>query len=510
MKGINRIVFLLLTVLILLCSGCRPSGCNTILPLEEALSSSSAISSMQNELNLEQVPDALPHGARQLHTSLGMVTILEYETSTQDFCTQFSRSYQLYNGDQVAMERLSTSENMDTSVLASWHLSQAGGTVRWFDISTNCWQSASLEPMTLQASCIAVTDSTGGETMLYTPKVYKDLGSGTLQHLPQLDGSLVIEADGNGFTLSLTVPQIPAGCLADWTIVESRQALMDWAGGSDEKFWSSGYALDGDGKWCFDGYYFPSPTTYAPTGDHCYYRLPAAYLVKSLTYGATAIRAAEDLAVAMLDTMGLQQNSFGYFPTLPESQWLRDDYGISGGFYDTRFNTELALIFEKASRWIRCEEFDGIMNRYFDFFVEFAASHHEETNSGGWLVADYFHPDGSAPVHTSLNHQLAEILALYRFSKLLDREDLAQLADRMSLAIQDTAANWICPDNNLHYAWYPNGTYGGVDYPYLTYNDLYNLREYLAEQNRSIPELQTLMDAKLQWMQASGVTGYLH
>lgn len=441
-----------------------------------------------------------------LHTSRGTVAVTE-EASDDALAgtTRSGRTYDLYNGDRVAMGRLETDRNLREPVLVQWRLEAQDAVLRWYDAEHAAWRETPLAAGTYRASCLTVTAG-GGETLIYTPKVYDNLGSGTLRHWPELDGALEVCADGGGFTLGLTVPSMPAGSEAHWTVASSDTALLDWAGGTDGPYWAN-YTLDGDSKWCFDGYYFPSPESYAPSGPDCYYRLPAAYLVKSFVYGGgSGVRAAEDLAVAALDTMARQQNEAGYFPTLPESQWLAESYGIGGGFYDTRFNTDLAEIFYKASQWLRCREFDETMGRYFDFFLAFAEDCHTETAGGGWLVADY---GFGRETHTSLNHQLAEILALYHFSELLEREDLARLADRMLQAVRDTGGDWVRDDGDLHYGVFPDGSYGNPDYPYLTYNDLFQLQAYLTERGRPEPVLDRLMAAKRAWMDTNGVTGYL-
>ena len=336
------------------------------------------------------------------------MTVVEQQTEHSTNGTVLShRGYILYNGDTVTMERLESQSNLSAPVTAQWRLPQNTGMVRWYDTEQGRWLATALRPLTKTASCITITTDDGGETMIYTPKVYENLGSGTLRHQPSLDGSLTVSADGEGYLVQLTVPRLPAGMAAHWTVVTSQEALLDWAGGTDDDFWSA-YTLDHDSKWCFDGYYYPSPSLYTPHGDNCYYRLPAAYLVKSFVHGAPAVRAAEDLGIAGLDTMLMQQNTAGYFPTLPISQWLQSSYGIGSGFYDTRFNTDLAEIFYHSSQTLQCAEFDAAMNRYFDFFLDFAANHHVVTAGGGWLVEDYYHPASTRQVHTSLNHQLAE------------------------------------------------------------------------------------------------------
>ena len=81
--------------------------------------------------------------------------------------------------------------------------------------------------------------------------------------------------------------------------------------------------------------------------------------------------------------------------------------------------------------------------------------------------------------------------------------------DRLLLAVTDTAKSWVRADSNLHYGVYPNGSYGGQDYPYLTYNDLYDMQAYLQKaRGARSGALDTLMAAKLRWMQKNGVTGY--
>ena len=64
-------------------------------------------------------------------------------------------------------------------------------------------------------------------------------------------------------------------------------------------------------------------------------------------------------------------------------------------------------------------------------------------------------------------------------------------------------------DSNLHSCRRADGSFGGNDYPYLTYNDLYKLQKELLAMGRPRCEtLDTLMAAKLTWMQANEITGY--
>ena len=54
-----------------------------------------------------------------------------------------------------------------------------------------------------------------------------------------------------------------------------------------------------------------------------------------------------------------------------------------------------------------------------------------ETENGGWLVADYWHPQLHDLTHTSLNHLAAECLAAYHLADLLQDESLRETADKL-------------------------------------------------------------------------------
>ena len=80
----------------------------------------------------------------------------------------------------------------------------------------------------------------------------------------------------------------------------------------------------------------------------------------------------------------------------------------------------------------------------------------------------------------------------------------------MLSGIEDTKDQWVLEDNNLAYAIMYTGTANiMVDYPYLTYNDLYKTKDILYKYfNRSSDTINYLMDCKKQWMDNNNVVGY--
>lgn len=441
---------------------------------------------------------------RQFSMNEGQARVYERE-DVQDGCRRLRRQTGLPNGDVVTMGRVFTSPG---ELEVDSFQFQGGGRISYYDRTGGMWVRQPVEPCTLGAGMVELELEDGGSWLLYLPKTYVCRENSVLEYLPQQNGQLRITEDGDQWTVSLLGTAPEGMCVCDYMTVCSAEPLLDWSHPNCESLWPN-YAMEGSGKWCYDGFYWPCPYNYEPTGENYMYRCPASYLVKSFAFVASAFRAAEDLSTAMLDALSQAQNEAGYWETSPKSGWLSTDYGIGAGFYDTRFNTDLMEIYVRVYNRVGGEEFRETMERYAAFYTAFAESHHFETENGGWFVEDYFHPDGGQPAHCSLNHQAAECILLYHLSDVLGRPELSQLAERLLQAIRDTASSWINGVGDLHYCVYPNGTYGNQDYPYLTYNDLFNLQAILLEKTGAEDEaLAYLMDAKRNWMDQNGVTDY--
>ena len=349
----------------------------------------------------------------------------------------------------------------------------------------------------------------GEKSFLFVlPQQYRLRENNCLEYLPGRDGELLVYRNADGYSIRLLSRSVEQDCVCDYLAVGSPRMIFG-SGAPGNDLFSGTHALHSDGRWCNDGYYYICPSTYVPSGENVFYRNTSCYFGTRMAESLENYPGCEILCLMIDDTTMLQQNSEGFLPQLNESTWLSGDYGIGAGYYDTRFNSDL------MEAWMRLYNFDHAssvaapLEKYMDFFVEHAAKHHQTTASGGWLVEDYYNPAGGSGTHTSLNHQLAEASVLYKAAAILDDPSLAELADKMILAVEDTAQKWIRDDSNLHYSISVEGEFGGNDYPYLTYNDLYNMQELLEKTKGSRSSaLQSLMDEKLKWMTANGVHGY--
>lgn len=273
------------------------------------------------------------------------------------------------------------------------------------------------------------------------------------------------------------------------------------------------YSLIGTNRWCYNGYYYTAPSTYYPFDENYFYSLPAAHIAGKMA-NDTDQPASRAIGLAMIDLMREQQNEYGFIPSQAGSTWLKTDYGIEARLLRHPLQHGFLAGEYQRSRKLRCGPAGWTRPASMqDFLVSFAEQHHFTFGAGddeGWLVQDYWHPNGeSSPTHASLNHHAAEAEFLYRMADAVDEDSYAVLADRMVRGIEQSELLWYKPDGDLNYSYKPDGTCSGQDYPYLTYNDLLELqRLYAARHGQENPAIARLLQVKLTWMNKNGVTGY--
>ena len=450
-------------------------------------------------LRLKHMQQAKPE--RVIHTADHVIQVFE---SSED--GRLQRRYRFSDGTEVIAGRTLDAAGK-TPVCSIWMPGEA--TVRIPDGKS--WRIEPLSAGRYDGSCCYIDSEGGASCWCYLPQSYYLRDNNSLEYIPGGNGWLEARRYSDGWLLTLMTPGSGAGTSAEYTVFTSEHPLFNWTerDHAAERFMVA-YTLNTDGRWCYDGYYYEAPSTYVPSGENYFYRNVSCYFGKSMVFGADAYYGCNVFTQIIVDIMLRQQNAAGYLPSCSVSTWLLNDYGIGGGYYDTRFNSDwmetLYLVYTKSEN----DEIPPAVKRYFAFYLQHAQEHHRTTANGGWLVDDYSITGTKTETHTSLNHQLAEASALYHWGDLLGDGELVELADRMLQAVFDTTDKWIREDSNLHYSVSPAWVYGETDYPYLTYNDLFQMQKLLVSRGRErSPELDRLMDAKRSWMQKNGVTGYM-
>lgn len=478
------ICFALLTALLL-----PLSACNEYLPPLDS----------DAEATSSPLLDSDKEPARYLPLNSGDVRVTEDHSGEL-----LTRDYIDANGVRITMQRL-LCEQADTPYTFYQEELPADAVLRLYDREAKEW-IAMLPTEGIYVSNTAVLELPDGSMRFFClPLTFTAREDEVLEFHPELAGQLIIRKTQDGCSLAVSGLRSSDCCFVDFTMLLSPMPTLDWSGDNWAKMWNH-YTDNGESLMCFSGYYRFTPDNYSTTGENCYYRCPAAFLARAIRLEIGKSDSAPLVTAAILDTAMLLQNDFGYFPTSPASGWLAADYGIGRGFYDTRFNTDLLeLLLDFRAR---CGKtlFQEQIDRYMAFYMSFAAAHHAETENGGWLVADYWSPDMTAEPHTSLNHLIAECQQLYRLEDDCGDARYGELADRLLLAVEDTGADWVKDNHDLHYCRYTDGSYGAQDYPDLTYKDLTLLQLYLQEyRNRTSPTLDYLIREKAAWMDANGV-----
>lgn len=340
---------------------------------------------------------------------------------------------------------------------------------------------------------------------VYTNNMFQN---NTQECNPDLEEPISITInDDNTISITYTFPQDTNYVGEIWYLMATEHKLADW--NNINHFNVLKNELSDGRRFSWDGYYFEIPYNYIPYSDNMLYRHPSNYVGASMAkYGD--FLAAYNLGYVFTYTCMENQNDLGYWATGPKSGWLSEDFNIGANFYDTRFNTDFAVNLINAYKRYNNDEFLMAVCRYAEYFIDHATNNHYETKNGGWLVEDYGYDYDHNRTHVSLNHQLAELNVLYTLYQTTREEKYKELADKMLLAVEDTKDQWVLANNNLNYAlYYMAGTNAMVDYPYLTYNDLFETQLiYKTIYGKENDVVKYLMDCKMEWMTANNVTGY--
>lgn len=418
------------------------------------------------------------------------------------------REFQFADGDTYWMHQITAEESEQPYVLTI-PIRGNDATFRYREISQAGgphWNVINLRDVSKLPITPGFIEAPGRHIWIGEPVLYKELGRGTVETRPEELLPIEVVQTPAGMELEIRLPR-RAGHVSEIWALESREPIVRREDPAVDQAWLS-LDLTKNAKWLYSGYHYKSPTTYEPTAENGFWRIPENYVLASLLK-MEGSDAAEKMAYVMLATSLEQQERQGYWKTLPRSQWLWEDYGIAEGFYDTRFNTGAALQMLRGCIRYGEEKFCASARRYADFFHDYAQSNHYviEGAKPGWLIADYRGENEQADTHVSLNHQLAEINYLYRFYLQFGRQEDRELADKMLAGVVNLGDKWIRENGDLHYAYFPDGTFDRPDYPYLTYNDLLETQElHVALYGVEEKTIARLLASKGDWMRRNHIS----
>ncbi len=343
--------------------------------------------------------------------------------------------------------------------------------------------------------------------ILSVPAVYKKQESyGTIEIVKDAESPIKITESTNGYMITAKFPQNNSFIGELWALASTNQ-LRAWDDSQKEIFMSHDLAYER--RFSMEGYYFPTPSNYIPSGENVFHKIATCYTGGSFSRLHNN-SATTDLGYVLMRASMQNQNQMGYWPTYAKSQWLYDDFGIEDKFYDTRFNNDFASNLLYAYDTYHDKRFLDFAIKYANFYMDYINQMGYESGDYGVLVPDYWHKNSTKATHVSLNHHLSGLdfmLRLYNVTKDPQHRDMAF---KLLMGVSHTQNEWVLPNKNLKYALHYNGYRNDMaDYPYLTYNDLFITNQLLLKffdmENNGITYL---MSNKRAWMDANKITEY--
>ncbi|MCD8159364.1 MAG: hypothetical protein LUD77_10915 [Clostridiales bacterium] len=462
-----------------------------------------------DEITAEGLDDIYNYLATNISAVEGAELNTEIYQNT-DVCYAELKTFNFDSGDIFELYNYSFTPNSRQGDKLTNGFSIPGSTVeiRYYDTASAKWNSVTDINNLPKATLFIDTDKFHvivGVPSVYT--AYEDSHTAVIYSSLEQPVTVRKSEDGLHYDIKYTLNSSGAYNGSIW-VLKSERRLVAWENVNQTNIMSAD--LVSGSRFLWNGYYFTEPEQYIPYyGNGSLYRQPSSYTAVTFAhYGS--FPGAYDLGFAFTYICMNNQNEKGYWATGPKVNWLYSDFGIGGKFYDTRFNTDFAKGLLYAYTRYRRSEFIDSLFKYMKFYYDFASNHHYETENGGWLVQDYGFDGEYKSTHSSLNHQVAEMNLLYEVYNETKYEGFKTLGDKLLLAVEDTCKQWIMSNNNLKYALYYTGTASTmVDYPTLTYNDLFTAKNILSEMfNTESDAINKLMESKLKWMKANNVTGY--
>lgn len=450
------------------------------------------------------------------------LTKIQITANEEDFASQYKSNVKVYE-DSAVMSLQQTATYGETGYFfirkvsfkksngnytASFTIPGTNGSVRYFDLNGELTLTTLKEGELPKASNIFL-DTDAYHMILSQPYVYQDLGAGTINGTECKSQSLRVKKVNGQWVVTYNFKLMKDKFGIIWG-AGSAKPLIDFTNDFQVKSWKN-YDLCNGSRLSIDGFYISSPSSYKPATTTSFWRIPSMYavtsMVKNVSYPANDL-----VGYSMMQIGRNNLNSQGFFPSLPQSDWLKKDYGIGSGFFDTRFNADMCIAYLCAYQKFKSPEFRDVYLKTVAFYIDHATHHHYSNvninNEEGWLVEDY-NAQSCKKTHVALNHQLQDIHALLLIYEEEKNQQYLDVANKLIQGIKNSRDLWIKKDYNLEYAYMPDGTMGLTDYPYLTYNDLFNVQKDLI---RIIglrdPDLDKLMKAKKIWMDQKGISGY--
>jgi len=198
-----------------------------------------------------------------------------------------------------------------------------------------------------------------------------------------------------------------------------------------------------------------------------------------------------------------------YWETEVTSTYLKNLYGITAPFIDTRFNEQIALFLYTSGKEMNDPNYNIPLKNYADLLVsQKSKGNIISVDSSSYYISDYFPLVQSTVTHSSMNHVLGGMNILLTSYQEFGDQKYLNTALSIQNAIRKEKNKWIRSDGDIWYRLNKQGEFAGRDYTHLTLEDLINSYKLWKDVDPSqLPTLEAYIRSKAGYLDRNNL-GY--
>ncbi|MEK3935589.1 S-layer homology domain-containing protein [Sporosarcina sp. FSL W7-1349] len=224
-----------------------------------------------------------------------------------------------------------------------------------------------------------------------------------------------------------------------------------------------------------------------------------------LLYNQTKERYFEDLLYNSFTNLDIFRGKSTYWETEVTSTYLKNLYGFTAPFVDTRFNEQIALFLYNGGKAFGHSDYNVGLKNYADLLVsQKGKGNIISVDKDSYYISDYFPTKQKIRTHTSMNHLLGGMnILLLAYEEFGDPVYL-QTATSIQSAIVKDEKKWIRPDGDIWYKVDPDHTFVGRDYTHLTLEDLiHSYEKWAAIDESKLPVFERMIRSKAKYLDSN-------
>lgn len=226
-------------------------------------------------------------------------------------------------------------------------------------------------------------------------------------------------------------------------------------------------------------------------------------------YIETKERYYENLVYNSFVNLSLFKQDKAYWETEVTSTYLKNLYGITAPFIDTRFNEQIALFYSTAGTVLNTKNSTAALQDYADLLLhQIDKGNVVHLDQESFYISDYFPVKQNVKTHSSMNHVLGGMNILLEAYLEFGNTDYLEAARSIQTAIEKQQDAWITEDGDIWYKINQDLTFVGRDYKHLTVEDLIRSYELWSRIDPShLPVLERLIVSKTSYLSKNNL-GY--